>query len=803
MSLAKVIRPRARLVPDLIRGLIPVLILSLALCLAGPGAALAKAKAGQDPSWRINAEKLTSLEEGNVLEAHGRVVFGHEEEEITCEHLRYNKQTKNIEAWGDVVWHHEGDVLKAERLKINLDTKMGKAFNARVFVSANHFYMSGREIEKTGAKTYVIKDCTITTCDGTKPDWLVRTSTLKVTLDGYGHLWNPRFYAGPLPIFYFPYGLIPIKNKRESGLLAPVLISSSRDGFAFELPFYWAWADWGETTFYLHNSDERGQGLGVELNFMLGQKRDRGLFYFDFLHDNAAYEKYRLGENSTATEDRYWLRGIMRAERFLPWGLSLNLMLDYPSDPDFIREFDYWETGLPNLNRRYRNLFGQVLRDSTEERRLNRGLLSKSWSNQSASLEFRYQYDPEEGATDTLVQYLPHLNYTYSDTSIGNTNLYYNFSVDATHNYRVEGDRGQELDGIFNIYALFDVGPYLDLQPSLSGRATYWRVDHNEDEEPDGFEEWRYRYYWYAGLDLSTTIFRIYDVNGLKWKKIKHQISPSVSFTYVPEVDHDPAPDYSSRVSAQELIDYSLTTTLTAKETQGISGLTDLRDEMWRRRYLGALADWSTNSDKYAGTTDEELREEYERRLRLHKLDRSPQYGYREFLRLELRQKFDIREARLESSGEKRPFSNITADLTFQPTGRFSARAQAEYNLYDAEFARIAVYTDIYDNRGDYLGLQWRRTWDENSDLVTLHQLVANGRLKIAGPWTAGGQLIYDLAAKKPISETVSLSFQRQCWGLAASYYHSSDDSRIALVFSLFGLGEIYRYERNVGSKIE
>ena len=386
--------------------------------------------------------------------------------------MRYDRTTKNVEAWGDVVWDHEGDVLRAERLKINVDTRMGKAFKASVFVTANHFYMSGREIEKTGEKTYSIKDCTITTCDGTRPDWLIRTSTLNVTMGGYGHLYNPRFYTGKMPIFYLPYGIIPIKNKRESGFLAPVLYTSSRDGFAFELAYYWAWADWAETTFFLHNSGQRGQGLGLELNFMLGQKRDRGLFYFDYLDDKDAENQYLIGENSTNTKQRYWLRGIMRATELLPWDLSLNLMVDYVSDPDFIDEFDYWETGLPNINSTFSSTFGQTLRDATETRRLNRALISKSWTAASASLEFRYLYDSREGETDDIVQYLPHFNYTYSDTAIGDTDIYYNFSVDATHNHRKTGERGQEVDGLFNIYALMDVGPYLEIQPSLAARGT-------------------------------------------------------------------------------------------------------------------------------------------------------------------------------------------------------------------------------------------------------------------------------------------------------------------------------------------
>ena len=109
----------------------------------------------------------------------------------------------------------------------------------------------------------------------------------------------------------------------------------------------------------------------------------------------------------------------------------------------------------------------------------------------------------------------------------------------------------------------------------------------------------------------------------------------------------------------------------------------------------------------------------------------------------------------------------------------------------------------MYDSRGDYLGVQYRRTWNEDTDVVDVHQLVANTRLKITNHWTAAGQIIYDFNAEDAISETISLSFQRQCWGISASYYRSTSDSRIALVFTLFGLGEIYRYERDVGEPIK
>lgn len=778
-------------------------LLGAVLLLLSAGSVWAAPNLTGEPS-RLTAEHIDTHEGGQIVEAHGSVVFSQGKEKITAEHLRHNKNSKTVEAWGNVVWHYQGDTLRADRLTVNLTTKLGRAYNARVFVSANHFYMSGREIDKTGEATYQIKDCTITTCDGKDPAWSVKASKVEVTIEGYGHLWHPRFYMGSVPAFYFPYALFPIKNKRESGFLAPTLISSSRDGFAFELPFYWAWADWGETTFYLHHSNDRGQGVGAELNFMLGSTRDRGLFYLDYLYDRKAEELFASGENSTDTKQRYWFRGMLRAMDLLPYNINLNLTVDYPSDPDFIREFDYWETGVARTNNRFNQYFGQSLSDSTATERLNRVRFQKYWTGSNLSAEARYRYDPRPGVTEELIHELPHLRYSFSDRPILNDFFYYNFYVDGRYAHREEGERGHQLDSTVNLYTLLDVGPFLHLQPAVGFRGTYWRVDPNGTATGD-FDKDRFRGYWFGSLDLTTSFFKVYEVNGLEWKKVKHAVTPQITFKYIPE-HSDPAPtSYASAVGAQETIEYKLITTLTAKKKRGLDDILELKEEMWRRRYLGALADWGVDEDKFAGTTPEELEEEYQRRLRLHRLNKNPSYAYDEFFRLEISQSFDIREARLTKPAgvQKRPFSAIRADLEFKPSRYFRKRLQVEYHPYYDQFLRLALYVDIYDKRGDYLGLQYRRRWDESLQALDIDQLRADARVKLWGPWSAGGQIIYDLDQSKPISETVSLSYQHQCWGIAASYHHSTDDSRVAIVFSLFGLGDIYRYERSVGQKID
>ncbi|MBW2617440.1 MAG: LPS-assembly protein LptD [Deltaproteobacteria bacterium] len=756
-----------------------------------------------DKPWILRAERLDAQEGGQVVEAHGQVVLESEGERLTAEHARFDRRSNTLEAWGGVIWYHGSDILQAERIVLNLANEIGRAYDARLFLSGNHFHLTGRQIEKTGRETYVVRDCTLTSCDGRRPDWVIKAAWMRVTVDGYGHLVLPRFKVGPVPILFLPYAVFPAKTKRQTGFLMPQLTTSLRDGVTWDLPFYWAWADWGETTFYWHHS-ERGEGVGAQLRFMLGHHRDQGLFFFDYLDDRQAKERYAAGELSRDESERYWFRGMLRADQLLPWKVSMRLVVDYPSDPEIIPDFAYWETGIARINRDLRQRIGQTLRDSTEIERLNTLQFRRRWTGSNAYLEFRYYRDPTpapEGAgPDETIQYLPRASYSLSDKAIGRSNFYYNYRLQAFSAFRErDGEDGQEMDARFNLYALFNLGPYLNLQPRLGGRATYWNVARGEDSAQD-FTAWRDRYYPQAGLEISTSVFKVYDIGGLKTKKIKHQISPQINLFYVPP-HYDPAPtSYSSQVDPAEIIGWRLVNTLIAKKRQGQAHLMALHREFHRRGRLEALTRWFAGQDRYTEMGEEELETEYQRQLRLAGLKRAPSYGYLRFLSLELSQSFDLREVRLDKDDDapRRPFSDFRADLVFRPSGYLYNRTTVYYDPYSGRLSKLYAALNLLSRRGDSLRLAYRWRWNPDEDPEIVSQLDSGLNLKLFGPFSTSGGVVYDFDDHQSISRWFNLYLTRQCWSVALNYTRTTDDERVALVFSLFGLGQIYRYETSL-----
>ncbi|MEN6321829.1 MAG: hypothetical protein ABFD82_24185 [Syntrophaceae bacterium] len=169
---------------------------------------------------------------------------------LMAESVILDRISNDAFAEGHVLLISDNDILEGDRVKFNIESKMGVAYEGKMFLAKNHFYLTGSKIEKTGEATYHINDATATTCDGDSPDWRLRGSELDVTIDGYGTLKHSEFLAKNLPILYTPYLLFPAKTTRQSGFLLPYLSSGKKLGFDVELPFFWAISDSTDATLY-------------------------------------------------------------------------------------------------------------------------------------------------------------------------------------------------------------------------------------------------------------------------------------------------------------------------------------------------------------------------------------------------------------------------------------------------------------------------------------------------------------------------------------------------------------------------
>ena len=217
-----------------LRILLPGLV---CLFLFSAGLALADNATDTEPqSWRLLADRTAASHDNKYIEAFGNVVLERGADYIRAEYARYYQSTKWVFLRGNVEAKFQGDFLKAEEAEFDLELNTGWLKNGQVFMEDPHMYFEGAVLKKTGPETYEFREATVTVCDGDRPAWSIKTSRGDITVDGYAHLWGPRFQIMDQPLLMAPYAVIPVKTKRQSGFLLPEIGTSDKLGITYDSP---------------------------------------------------------------------------------------------------------------------------------------------------------------------------------------------------------------------------------------------------------------------------------------------------------------------------------------------------------------------------------------------------------------------------------------------------------------------------------------------------------------------------------------------------------------------------------------
>ena len=140
-----------------------------------------------DTPWEITADSLSYNEKKGTYHAEKNVVIKKARQALYTQSAVFNTKTGIATVSGGLRIETDGDIITGKEGTFNLNTQTGEIIDGSLFMKANHYYLSGSQMQKTGENTYVINDCTITTCDGANPDWTITGSEVKVTIEGIRH----------------------------------------------------------------------------------------------------------------------------------------------------------------------------------------------------------------------------------------------------------------------------------------------------------------------------------------------------------------------------------------------------------------------------------------------------------------------------------------------------------------------------------------------------------------------------------------------------------------------------------------
>ena len=532
-------------------------LLAFASLLANVWAAQGPQSAASNPAAPINlqADKLSSSDSGNQIEAIGNVEVKREQTTLRASELRVNRATQDIEAKGQVTLDDpEWKIRSADSIRMNMERETGELHNADLFLEQGHISVSGRRFEKFGGQTYHIDDGFFTTClcESGAPSWKFFAEQMDLTLDGTGTIKNGYFYIMDVPVLYIPYGFFPLNSERQTGFLFPNIGSSNKDGFQYLQPFFWAISKNSDATLSVDIETRTRFGIIGEFRTQFDRNSD---LKFESSYFSESWRQHRTVVDPTIADphipkDRWNIFGSHRYTTASDW-LTYSDSAAY-SDDLFTREL-IGRFDLP-LGQE-----GNVRRSRYGESRMG---LFKNWGDTFFKGEFNFYQDFIQPDKTTFLR-TPQIGF-WGRRLLAGFPLELRWSVDGTNYIRREPGDGIRFDLRPEAVLPFKLASVVNGSLSVAPRETFYHLysppvnssAHNVSRE---LVEMR--------GNLNTALSRIFAVDSLGLKQVKHVFEPEISYLFIPGVNQDKIPimDKIDRVNRRNVVTFAVNNRLWGK----------------------------------------------------------------------------------------------------------------------------------------------------------------------------------------------------------------------------------------------
>jgi LPS-assembly protein len=498
----------------------------------------------------VTADRTLYHSREKVYEAFGHVVVSARGQRLSCDYLWLDDNTKEIKARGNVLLVQGGTMIQAAELHFSLTTGFGSIFYGKV--SNDQYSLKGQLIRRVSQNRFLTTEGEYTTCKDCAESWKLSAKNVDLTIDGYAFLDSVYVKIKDVPTVYIPYLIVPVKTKRQSGLLFPRIgVNTGNHGFIFVQPYYWAIDDHQDLTVGLGRYTRRGMrfelehryqsydGSGGQLNVFHTRDRNfRGLLDKQGITDR--------GARTAIIANNKWSVGRHLQFR---WKIYETLDREYPLDfPE-----DIIGRQLPALE--------------------SNGVVTAPFDDFFVSVEARrYRnllYDRPIGFDTGTVQALPTAHFGLKPVRVAGplfASFYGRFDRFSRHNGSFQDEN---TNGVFDVNvpdrefireadrfifqpelsAPFRLGNFLSVGPSLRYNELRYNfsVPTAGGEVPNTSTR-----YLQATLELSATMERIYEYNSQRVSRLKHQITPFVTLSNIPWLSKgDPAHPFNGGANSQ------------------------------------------------------------------------------------------------------------------------------------------------------------------------------------------------------------------------------------------------------------
>ncbi len=446
----------------------------------------------------------------------GQAILHYRNLVLSAGQIAYDRQTRLVEAQalpdsngaetvGIPNFMRGSEHLYGTYMIYNLDTEQGRVKGGRA--QHERKYYQGERIVMDGQEALNALDLSISTCDKDHVHYDFLCKNVRIVQNDKAIGRSVTFRIGPIPIFWVPFFVFPIKQGRQSGLLTPSVGSNSRDGlFVRNLGYYFAPSDYWDAT-------------------LKGTFRERGGFLLE--------------------------TGVVYAVRNR---LSGNIDISYEHDTQSTGSLNNWQVNLQHQQRLNATTnirgSGQFSTSTGFDQRnsdnlyhyLNRQLRSsfsfdKRWNDSGRSMDGSLTYYRDLENKSNSFQGFPRLSFRQgrrsifgTQTNIGKTwyqQIYYDFSSQLSNAFTKHSDPSKNtenltLQGFFSLNSQHKLGGWLDLNPSFSLSEQFEKSSTDTITRRESYQ---------VSANTGTTFYGIFQPQIGRLRGIRHRLQPRITFS--------------------------------------------------------------------------------------------------------------------------------------------------------------------------------------------------------------------------------------------------------------------------------
>jgi LPS-assembly protein len=517
----------------------------------------------------VTADKLSAGNGASKIDASGNVEIKRDLTTLRADEVHVDRETQDVEAKGRVsVDDPEWKIRSADSLQMNLGKETGEIQNGSIFVEQGHISIMGRRFQKLGGQVYHVDDGFFTTClceSGTSP-WRFSADQMDLSADGLGIVKNAYFYVFDVPVFYLPYGFFPLKTERETGFLFPKFGSSTKEGYRFQQPFFWAISKSTDATLTFDIQSRARVGAIGEFRTIFNRDSD---FQFQTSYFNESLRKQpddsivdRTIADQRIPKDRW---SVVTSHRYLTttdWHTYSDVAAF--KDDLFVRELvDRFDLpGSREVDIR-RSRFGE-----------SRFGVFRAWSDTFLIGQWKFYQDFIQPDSTTL-QRTPQVAF-WGQRFLSGFPLEFRWRTEVINYLRREGGDGLRFDLRPEAVLPFKMASYLFGALSVAPRQTiyhlYSPVKSSDRNLARPMLEMR--------GNIGTSLSRVFAWGGTGLEAIKHVVEPELSYLFVPHVDQSKIPimDNLDRIRRRNVLTFAVANRFWGRPARTLAAPADDKD---------------------------------------------------------------------------------------------------------------------------------------------------------------------------------------------------------------------------------